>query len=328
MPNQMPNKFTLVLDSSQLTTYLECPALWNYKYNRRLIPASFSEDEQEAMNAGTYGHKLLDIYYRNRSLGYSMNDAVELAFIYNPDNDTCSCGCSKDLHTTIEILSLDECTRCKKCVKFVPKPFPLSQDVRFIVRNRFREYCAKYMMNDFKPVSPQHVEVGFSESIFEDDENLFVLEGRIDLLATYQGLPCFVDHKFQMSTHWLYKDSIQFKNYALVTKTPMAVINYVRLHKQINNDSMVRDIINFSIPQLISWKSKLAKIFFEIKGSLVAGAFENRWSACSGYHGKTFQRNKPRYCWYGQLCESENEEMRKRREKLLFNISETAWKPW
>ena len=155
-------KFTLVLDSSQITQYLQCPTQWHNQYVKKLVPSTFKQQDQEAMNAGTYGHKLLDIYYKCIARGLKMNDRIEEAFDYDPDHDMCECGCSKDCHLPIPALKIHECTRCKKCVNYTAHPFPLSQDVRFTVRNRFREYCAQYMNNDFKPLSEQHVEVGFS----------------------------------------------------------------------------------------------------------------------------------------------------------------------
>lgn len=321
------NKFVLVLDSSQIATFLECPEQWNLSYKERLT--SLGPQDTTAMDAGTYGHKLLDIYYRIKSAnpGTQLNSILEACYAYNPDVDTCECGCDAGMHQPIQALGIQECQRCKHCLKFRPKPFPLSQDVRSQVRNRFKDYVYKYQANDFVAHSPEHVEVGFSEHIFEDDENLFVLEGRIDLLGTLQGLSCLVDHKYQMSTHYLYPKSIQFKNYALVARQTLLVINYIRLGKSYKDNFLERVLVNFTVPELLAWKQKLIKIYFNIKNSIVNSNFEQQWNACKGY-GKTYSLNEPKYCPYTQLCEENDPQMRELRKEKLYHIKEAVWKPW
>ena len=319
------SKFTLVQDSSQISSFLECPQKWMNYYIKRLEPAGF-HIEDEAMNAGTYGHKLLDIYYRLKHRGVGLNDALEACFAYNPDEDVCECGCSKEFHCTVAALDIEECKRCKKCIKFRPHPFPLASLTRGNVRRRFREYVFQYQQNDITPLSEQHVEVGFSENIYEDDENLFVLEGRIDLIGQLQGLDCFMDHKFQTKTHWLYLKSVQFKNYALITKLPMGIANYVRLQSKIQPDSLSRDIVTFNTVELAAWHKRLIQIFFRMKKALQTQP-ERNWNACSG--GRlTYEKDKPQYCWYTGLCEEPDSKIVEAREKQLFKIKENVWRPW
>ena len=323
----MSKKFTLVVDSSQITTFLTCPQLWYNLNIQRIVPVSLREKD-EAMNAGTYGHKLLDIYYRMRFRKFSLNDAVAACFAYNPDNVMCDCGCPADVHKVV--LSFNECTRCKKCLKFRPHPFPLSAENRIAVRNRFRDYCFKYNGNDFAPSSENHVEVGFSVPIHEDDENLFVLEGRVDLIGQLQGLNCFVDHKFQMKTHWLYTKSIQFKNYALATRIMTLIINYVRLQKDFKPDSLAREIVSFTPHELYEWKKRLVKILFKMKDIIVNPDHvmdERHWNSCSGYK-MTFNKNEPNYCFYNTLCEETDATMLARKQQQLFKIQPVAWRPW
>src|SRR5215467_5546445 len=161
------SKFSLVVDSSQISSFLECPQLWTNYYQKKLEPAHF-QPQDEAMDMGTYGHKLLDIYYRARFRGLSLNQATELCNAYNPDIDICDCGCGHEFHCPTQIAGIEECKRCKKCIKFRPHPLPLTQPVRQAVLKRFREYCYKYQQDDFQPLSEQHVEIGFSEVIYED----------------------------------------------------------------------------------------------------------------------------------------------------------------
>ena len=151
------NKYTLVLDSSQISNFLECPEQWHNKYVKRLIP-TFYEIDRSAMNAGTYGHNS-HIYYRMRSKLLPLNEAMQAAFAYEPDSDTCECGCEAIYHKAIEALKIVECQKCKHCLKFRPHPFDLSPDARSTVRARLRDYFAKYQNSDFQATSENHVEV-------------------------------------------------------------------------------------------------------------------------------------------------------------------------
>ena len=324
------SKYTLILDSSQISTFLECPRLWYYTYQKRLIPsglASAAPKDKDPRDIGTYGHRILDLFYKLR-FKMSYSEAAAQALQYDPDIDTCECGCLVDEHRSIPQLNLTECQKCHKCLKqggipssLVFKPFPLNLDSRMKVRERLKLYWAYWQNNDFQPLSAKHVEVGFAEPIYEDSENLFVLEGRIDLIATLQGLPCIVDHKFQVSMHELYTKSIQFKNYALVNRSIMMIINYVRLAQNVVKDvTFKRTLINFSVPELLDWKQKLIKIFFQIKDSQLKESFRQNWSACSGKFNYA--------CNFTPLCEEFTPQMIAIKEKQLYTVKEQVWRPW
>ncbi len=320
-------KITLVLDSSQISTYLNCPQKWYNQYVRRIIPIGIPTSS-EPMDAGTYIHKLLDIYYVERAKGeLNLNSILLKCLSYDPDNDICECGCIAEYHKNISSLNLNECTRCNKCLKYRPHPFPLPLETRTKVRDRFKDYVGKWNTNEFIPLSPKHVEVGFSEPIYEDSENLFVLEGRIDLLSTLQGLKVMVDHKSQMQIHWLYPKSVQFKNYALVSKCNTVIINYIRLHKQITPDTLVRDVVTFNQFELQAWKKELIDIYFRIKKDLLNKSFDKNWDSCKGF-GKTFNKNEPKYCHYDNLCTEFNSQMLAIKERTLYKIQEKIWRPW
>lgn len=322
----MLNKTVLVLDSSQISAYLMCPQKWYNQYVRRLVKVG-TPPSTEAMDAGTYMHKLLDIYYKGKVLCRPLNDILHDCIQYNPDIDMCECGCDVNVHKFMPELGISECNNCCKCASFRPHPFPLSNAIRQTVRDRFKDYVYKYQTNDFVPHSVKHVETGFSELVYEDSEHIFVLEGRIDLLATLQGLPLIVDHKSQMQIHWLYPKSVQFKNYALVSKCSTFVINYIRLHKQITPETLYREIVNFSAPELRGWRTELIRIYFKIASALKTGVLERNWDSCKGY-SKTFKRDAPSWCIYDTLCTEWDEQMRQKKEEALYKIQEKIWKPW
>lgn len=318
-------KHTLVLDSSQISSFLECKQYWNLRYQKKLIlSAAAHAQSSQPMNAGTYGHKLLDLYYRNRVNNISFNESIARAFAYDPDTDTCVCGCGLESHKFLTQLNVTECQRCKKCLKFTAKPFDLDKSTRIAVMNRLREYFAVYQMNDFQPLSEQHIEVGFSEPVYEDKENLFVLEGRIDIVGKLQGLTAIIDHKFQMRKHDLYRKSIQFRNYCLIAKIPMMIINYIRLSKTVDATTLVREPVSFNAQEMLHWREKLISIFFQIKeAQLRAGAdgtFEQNFSSCPGRFNYE--------CAYTQLCEEPNKDILKLKTNQLYTINPNPWRPW
>ncbi len=279
------------------------------------------------MNAGTYGHQVLDIYYTLRAQGVSFNDAFGQALDFCPDKDfKCKCGHIKKEHSrNVPEFNIGPsgCLRCldlAPCKNFDPVPFELSQDLRFAVKNRLRDYFFTYQNNDFVPNNVEAVEVGFSQPIFEDSQNLFVLEGRIDLIGTLQGLATIVDHKFQMRKRDLYKKSVQFRNYDLVCNgvTNMLIVNYIRLAKTVDKTTLVRDIVSFNSRERSWWHTELVKIFFQIKNQIENG-FVRNYGMCQGKYGYP--------CMYAPLCEEIDEGVRELKKQQLFVIKE-AWKPW
>ncbi len=319
----MSNKFCLTLDSSQLSNFSDCPQLWDYANNQHI--GFEHESEKEAMNAGTLGHQILDVFYTKRSEGESLNESAAAAFAFNPDTEfKCACGHILKEHTRNLLGFNNGCSRCithAPCWKFEAVPFVLSQDLRIAVKTRLREYFLTYAQNDFIPNSTAAIEVGFSKPIYEDSENLFVLEGRIDLIGTWQGLSTIVDHKFQMRKRDLYPKSIQFRNYDLVCDglTNMLVINYIRLTQKVDKTTLVREPVTFTSLERTWWKERVIKKFFSIKSQLLSGEFERNEGMCGGKYGYP--------CAYTPLCEEINPETRERKKQSLFVIKE-AWKPW
>jgi hypothetical protein len=281
------SKLTIVADSTQIARFLECPMLWNLEFKENL--AAIALPPNDAIMMGSYGHKLMDLFYKATARGVKTADALEQAIAFNPDSEAGEAG------------------------------FPLSQEKRAIVKQRFVEYVYTYINNDFVPLSPDHVEVGFSEPIYEDASRLYVLEGRIDLIGTYQGLHCSIDHKFQLRAHALYKKSIQFRNYAMVTKTNMFIINYVRLTKGVQNGTFQRDIASFTPLEHYAWKQRLIRAFDKMALALQSETFEQSWDACSGKFGYP--------CQFTPLCEESDKGLIQLKKQTQF-VQKPEWKPW
>jgi len=288
----------LVLDSTQLDQWGRCPNLWNLSSNEQL---TLSNEVRDDFAMGTYGHKLLEIYYTNihKGIGTAVKEMQEY--------------------------KLEE-------------PYPLSEERRQSVSTRLTDYWMKYStVGDILPSSrpvktigidndgfpcttvtnEPLVEKGFSYPVLDTSEYLFVLEGKIDLIGYMGGMELFLDHKFQSRSHRLYPKSIQFRNYALATGFRTGMINYIRLHKTLEKDTLERTIISFSVNELREWKEELIETYIHIAKS--QGKYRKERAACSGKYGFP--------CEFTKICdETEMITIQAIKESLYKKKDE--WKPW
>jgi len=317
-------KKTLIVDSTQIAAFLECPQAWIYNYRMNIVPRIV--EPKEAMMKGSFGHKLLELYYKRAALGGDLSDRIKSALDHDIDKDcNCTCGHSPASHS-----NLFGNPMCKLCSgtkdyfhTFEQTKFPLPVPIRQGVIDKFRMYAMTYSMNDFRPHSAETVEVGFSERIYEDSEHLFILEGKIDLLGSLGQENIIVDHKFQERAHTLYKKSIQFRNYSMVTGTKLMVINYIRMSKSADKP-FERALVSFTKEEHFWWKRQLIDIMFRMiqqvdlasKGLQV----DQNWKSCNGQWGKP--------CDYTDLCEErDNEAVKLVKIKNNFTKKE-EWRPW
>jgi hypothetical protein len=309
-------KFILILDSSQLSAFSECPQLWDYSYQQRLMPSARSSNVP--MDMGSYGHRLLEIIYKERARGTKDNDAIEAAFNYDIDKETCRCGHTQEKHLKgyLNDSSIDIYHNCQSigcsCVEFVGITFPLSDQERGQVKQRVLEYTMYEgsAFPELRAASPDHVEVGFSHLLYEDNRRLYILEGRVDLIGQIaNNYPDgWADHKFQMRARDLYLKSIQFRNYSMVLERPIGVVNYIRFTQKLDlspktsNPTFKRALISFSRAELDWWKGEVTSMFSRVENyirnerQLIEQSGRRNWGACSGQFGYP--------CDFTPLCEN------------------------
>lgn len=329
------SKSVLILDSSQIDAFGTCPTFWWYQYKRRLDPISSSLNVP--MDMGTYGHKLLEIIYKERAKG-NINGAVDTAFAYDIDKETCRCSHGHEKHhfeQTIVNSVAAYTHKCQSvgcpCTDFVAVPFPLSPPDRESVKNRVLEYtfAEGVVVPQLIPTSPDHVEVGFSEKLYEDEKRIYILEGRIDLLGRIAN-NCesgWADHKFQVREKNLYLKSIQFRNYAMVTKCAIGVVNYIRFAKKMEvGKTFKRAVISFSRLEMDAWRRNLILTYRKIEEVIQANNWYNEEdkfrerSACSGKYGYP--------CDYTKLCEDFMiPQLIKINEQSEYRVK-AEWRPW
>ena len=172
------------------------------------------------------------------------------------------------------------------------------------------------------------VEQGFSYPLLDTPEYLFVLEGRIDVMAQLNnGSNGIVDHKFQGRERSLYGKSIQFRNYAMVSDFNYVVVNYIRLHQAISEKTFVRDTIYFSSLEKQIWKRRLIEKYKKIAHDreiaaqkMGHSAFEKEESACSGKFGYP--------CEFTKICNDNFDLVSIQAVKEQFFKKREVWKPW
>jgi len=299
---------TLILDSTQLVTYDECPQKWEYGDVEQLV--QISGDERDSMDMGSYGHKLLENYYRGIALGLKPDNAYREA-LKSPM--PLGLKLSKDRQNAV----LDK-------FQFYWLKYGAgingSQD---IIPDRKRKYVIKTDTATNLPIDTYEyipmVEMGFSHKLYESKEYLFVLEGMIDLIGTVDGMRVFMDHKWQERKRNLYKKSVQFKNYALVTKSCVGIINYVRMADKLSDDTFKRELISFSPQELRWWNQELIEKFISMAKNLQTLKMERRWGSCSGKFGYK--------CQFTDLCEQYNPDIREAMKHAGYKKKE-LWQPW
>ena len=288
-------KFTLIADSTQLSSFSDCPEQWNLAHQERLEK---NEQNKKAMNMGSYGHVLLERYYKSRASGENQNNALQYCLDIEPD---------EYLQLTVE--------------------------EKILLRDKITMYVYTYTNNDFIPQNPESVELGFSRKVFEDDARLYILEGKLDKyqhtpsLGTYNGMTSIMDHKFQIKRHDLYEKRLQFRNYAWATNSNLFVINYIRMTKKNDETTFQRKTVPFSSLELQLWHARLIGLFrkMEVAIRLANGEYgqkepyEHRWGSCENKYGYA--------CQFADICEQTDQfSLNMVKETKYHKIQE--WKPW
>lgn len=311
------SRLTLVLDSSQIATLLDCEERWRLLQQEQLIrinpfDPSSTMRPSDAISAGLLIHKLLEIYYGAIGRALGQTEAVRLANEFDPDAEDVA-----DAHE-----------------------YPIDPEIRQQVYDTFTSYLMFWSQRDYEvsiryvpfvdihpvtglPCDRQRpealVEQGFSFPLLDTSEYLFVLEGRIDFIGTCGASQhLWMDHKSQSRAHTLYQKSIQFRNYALVTGFDLGVINYIRLTKKVDKTTFVRQPISFSPHETAQWKQELIEMYVGFAKRIQRGELQKNRGAC----GSGFSP-----CQFIPICEEYNPIMREQIKKDQFT-KRKAWKPW
>jgi hypothetical protein len=285
---------TIALDSSQLVNKLKCSEKWNLSGRQHLV---LSGTKTGPLDNGTVFHKLLELYYIER-FHKNVYDAGQEAL-----------------------------------VKFLPSEEAklIDDETKLFLIKRFREYVMNYASSDFQPLriaGIPSIELGFSSIFYEDEHRKFIIEGKIDLLTSYREDLSFVDHKTQGRAMNIYPYTPQFLTYAMVTKSKKAVINIIRLHKELTKDTFLRVPITFAPHQIEHWKHQVMREFMEIYSVLIKAEAEGKspiFEKNLGECGGAFNSNP---CQFTQLCELAPGSQEIYENLKKFKYHEKIWTPW
>lgn len=282
---QQNEREVLALDSTAISAWLECRKKYQLGYVENLVSIGL---EKSPFGRGKVIHVLLEQFYLALMQGENRVNAMGFA-----------------LSEGTKWLEESEDT------KLAPSDFEF-------IKMRFMAYCNTWSSEFLRVLG---VEVGFSTPILDTDKTLFVLEGRIDLIAENEKWgPYWVDHKSQSREYRYYGYTPQFLNYSLALSCRTGVVNYFGLQvSQPKNGYFFRDAFPYSQPVLDEWRFELLTIFSEISMARRAGTFRKNRVSCK--HGLNYK------CDYTHICEQTIPEFEAQIKRLEFTERE-PWSPW
>lgn len=298
-------KQTLILDSSQISLFHECPQKWEYESVEQLTQVGPSE--RDSLSMGTFGHKLMEIYYKAIALGKTTSQAYTETLNYEPSADSnLSSARIESVRSRFLLYTL----------KFIAG----GRDIKPSCKEKYKvliDEMTELPIDSIEKVPM--VEMGFAYKLLDTPEYLFVLEGMIDLIGMLDSIPAFMDHKWQDRRKKLHKKSVQFKNYSMVTNSYIGIINYVRMAEKVDNDTFARDIISFTPQSIKYWKQEVTEIFIDCSKEIKRGYRTKRWGSCGGKFGYP--------CEFTDLCETFEPNLRQTKKEIGFKKKE-KWEPW
>lgn len=279
-PIQLINgRIHITLGASQIANFLMCPTYWVYSDVERMRQQPLTIlTEDHKTDRGTYGHSLMDCFYKAKARLRNINDAL--------------------------VFTLDAIPEIREKSKLLVSTYEE-------IEKAFKQYCMNAIVSnvDFDPISEDSVEIGFTRVLLETDRFVFTIQGRIDMLAKFMGYEPFVvvDHKYQWSVNTLYSYNPQFRTYAMVTNAPALIANYIRVY--VKSTTFERQVVGFSENDHYRWRQYLIdNVFHKIMGSLTfyGGSSINIKESLKKIEEKSnLQACKGEYniCQFTKICE-------------------------
>lgn len=259
------------------------------------------DNSKRYADKGTLVHSMLAIYYTLRALEPSKDRYTHAA-------------------ATIALIKKNKLIR----------KAGFEKDFEQLMLDRFQQYLFRYDKGDFVPTLNNGilgVETPFAVKLYEDDEKIFLLEGRIDLLSKINALPIFVDHKTQLRFSELYTRKIQFQCYALATGYENGVVNYFGLQKVYKEHHTIRQKL-FHIPKKTTAEFKryiVNEVYEKIWEIQRKEKYRSEWpknlNACAG----VFESWPCDFC---QVCEQAHRPDIQEALKKQYYLKVKPWSPW
>lgn len=275
-------KTALALDSQMVSAYQRCPKLFYWKFVRNISKPIKGKN----LDTGTIFHNLFE--WANKRL----KDGESLAAI---KRDTITCDVLKNVEDFQH---------------------------RMFILKRFLEYW-EYWTNAEVGVQEKIIaaEEGFTKKLYEDDEHIFLYEGRVDVVFKrkmkneLEPRLYWKDYKTFNGSYSLYPHQNQFLGYSWAFDNCLGIVDYIGKQAKLTDNTFKRELIKFNRGQLEQWRQLTIATFFDI---LKDKDFRLRLTSCQHMYG---------LCTFHELCERSPEA----REQLIpvnFVENTEKWQAW
>jgi len=245
-------KFVLTLNSHSLADYQQCPTRYLFTNHLKIQPA----ETKPAFVRGDLVTRWLAIYYQNKIK-------------------------HKESRKELLLSPLFWTGRIQKAMR-------VSTNDAFSLYRVLVSYATNYQNDGWEPLA---VEKGFSKILYEDDENLFVYEGRPDLIAKDStGETMVIDHKTRSMKYQIYEFNNQVLGYLWAGEATVFLYNYLTLT---NSPGFERAPFRFSQDQIEDWRENAIDAYFNIKRDIERQKFPKSYQ-CSSKFG---------VCEFHRICE-------------------------
>ena len=283
MTQESTEKQIFVIDSSQLNDWDLC----HYKYYLKYIIENgmglHPIQREHSLDIGTVVHELLRVYYLLKRNGGITHDKI-----------------------------------VQSCIKrgriFVSQSSDLSaEDIEFVLY-LFKEYCSYYENEQWIPLD---IELPFVEKAFEDENYLFLVQGRIDLVVKIpsQPDPIIVDHK----TRSRIKEESKLDNQKIIYSKFLGINTFLvnkfgLLKTKSNKERFQRDPVSYTEDYIEEWYEEFVKTLKEIIAYQKINFYKRNATSCDKWAGCTFK----------QWC---NSDRIKRRSliNMTYKVGEEKW---
>lgn len=273
-------KVSIVMDMSQYDMFLLCPFRFRNRYKLNLT----SPQRNDALDRGLLIHLANETYYQLLKDGAKYEYAVESS-----------------------LLKMREA-------------FVLESDLDNDESTRLLDTMEQYF--DFWRVADQSFEIlGVEESfmykLYEDDDLIIYLAGKIDLRVRdnkYDNLP--YDHKSFSRSGPVQELSNQFKNYAIAANSNYLVVNKIGLQKTLKpHEKFLRVPLTYDHLIFEAWKKNVVHNIMSYLRCEAEDYWPTNETSCDKFN---------RRCEYYDVCKSSGEEAK--RFKLLSEFMKVE--PW
>lgn len=258
------SKINIVFDASKLDMFNLCAERFNNTYNLNIrLPRKATP-----LDRGTLVHLASEVYYNSIKNGVKYQDAVDLA-----------------LHKTKEagVTSTD-----------------LDNDTINRVIEVMEEYF-EYWRHEDQYFIINEVEQPFMYKLFEDDDIIIYLSGKIDMVVSdnkYVNLP--YDHKSYDRSYETGRMTNQFMNYCCATNSNYLVVNKIGFQKTLKpHEKFKRVPLSYDHLILEQWKNNVISILKHYVDCVINSNWPMNYTSCDKYN---------RQCEYYNLCDSSGKE--------------------